>query len=194
MTAITSTAVARAKRELDAMRSSLESWLSYRQINDQILAGAPITKKPIAYAQAIVRQARDVVAEQRLATQLGLLLSSIYPDADLPDADLARNPHAAVQLAQIAIAGVVPLASTKPTAVGINWVLPTIIVGGSLLAYTTKIKTDADRAAESERIACIQAGGCTDYGFWLKAGGIAMLGYVLLKTNVLRDLKRLWKE
>jgi hypothetical protein len=194
MPAVTAMSVGEAKRELDKMRRALESWLKYRAINDGVLAGSVPVSKPLALAQAIVAQRRDMIAEQRLATQLALLLSSSYPGAALPDADVARNPNAAVQLAQIAIAGVPPLASTSPQSVGMTWLWPTLIVGGSLLAYTTKIKTDAESAAESERLACIQAGGCTDYGFWLKAGGIAMLGYVLLKTSVIRDVKKLLKE
>lgn len=50
-----------------------------------------------------------------------------------------------------------------------------LIVGGLLIAVTTAIKTAADVAKDSEEKACIQAGACTDYGFWLKAGGVTAL-------------------
>lgn len=112
----------------------------------------------------------------------------------MPDSDLGRNPEAAVQLAQIAVSGTEP-AATSPQTVGINWIWPTaIVVGGALLAYTTKIKTDAESAAESERIACIKAGACTDSGFWIKVGALSFLGYVLLKTDVLKDVRKALKD
>jgi hypothetical protein len=52
-----------------------------------------------------------------------------------------------------------------------------LIVGGLLLAVTTAVKTAADVAKEREHYACIQAGACTDYGFWLKWAGIGTLAY-----------------
>jgi hypothetical protein len=102
------------------------------------------------------------------------------------------NPQAAVQLAQIAITGKAPTTTSSPTASGgtMPWLWPVVIVGGLLLAVTTAISSYADVAKTQEQYACIQAGACTDYGFWLKAGGIAMLGWFLWTQTSLKDTVR----
>jgi hypothetical protein len=58
------------------------------------------------------------------------------------------------------------------------WLWPVLIVGAVFLAVTQAISSAADVAKDHEEKACIQAGACTDYGFWLKAGGIAMLAWL----------------
>ena len=182
-TAITTTDVRKAATELAGMRRSLVRWLKVRAVNDSVLAGT-VTKlrKPLSYAQRAVASMRDMSVEQDLATKLFALLSTITPDTPLPSANLATNPQGAVQLAQIAIAGSSPQAVSSPTAtgnVGMShpWLWPVLIVGGLLLAITTAIKTAADVAETKEQTACIEAGACTDYGFWLKAGGIVALSW-----------------
>ena len=191
MSTITKPQVMTAAAELAAMRSSLSSWLKYRMLNDQVLAGTKaVTKVPLAYAQRVIATSRDLAVEQDLATKLSALLSEVMPDVQLPSADLRTNPRAAVELANIAIVGGSPTAAQgAPTGVGSlsathPWLWPVLIVGGLLMAITTAIKTSADLAAEKERLACIQAGACTDYGFYLKMGGLAMLGYVAWKNGV----------
>jgi hypothetical protein len=169
--------VQRAKVELDRMRGSLKGWLKYRTLNDAVVAGTAPTKKPRRYAVEVISMSRDMVAEEKLAKQLYALLSEVMPDAQLPQPNLAVNPQAAVQLAQIAITGNAPSSSPQPQG-AIAWWWPAIIVGGLMMTITTVIKTSADTAREKERLACIQAGACTDYGFWLKAGGVAALVYV----------------
>jgi hypothetical protein len=178
--------VKQAKLELDRMKRSLKGWLKYRTLNDAVMAGTAPTKKPRTYATTVIAQSRDVVAEQRLATQLAVLLAESFPDATLPDSSVATNPQAAVQLAQIAING--PGASS-PQAQGYVWLWPVLIVGGLLLAVTTAIKSAADVAQQKEQDACIEAGACTDYGFWLKAGGIAALAWVAWEMGVGEKIK-----
>lgn len=179
MTAIMASDVRRASAELARMRGALTSWLRVRDLNDQVLAGTLKTRQPLAYAQQVVSRARDLSVEQDLATKLHALLSVVMAGRTLPEADVHSNPQAAVELAQIAIAG-----TSGPTSLGgmsplaHPWLWPAIIVGGLLLTVTTAIKTAADVAKDREEKACIQAGACTDYGFWLKAGGIAMLAWV----------------
>lgn len=173
MAAITSTNVAKASTELAAMRGALKRWLHYRQLNDAVIAGTATTRKPLPYAQRVVRSMRDVAAETDLAVKLRTLLSAINPDAALPSD--------AQSLAQIAITGQFP--ASAPSAVGglfssphpALW--PALIVGGLLVAFTTYVKTQADIAAQKEHDACIEAGACTDYGFWLKAGGILAVAW-----------------
>jgi hypothetical protein len=179
--AITTTEVQRAALELASMRSSLSSWLRYRHLNDQVMAGRVQTRRPLAYAQRVVASNRDMTVEQDLANKLHALLEVVMRGRQLPNADLRTNPQGAVQLARIAIDGGAQVAS--PTATGglfsgaHPWLWPALIVGGLLLTVTTAIKTAADVAKDREEKACIQAGACTDYGFWLKAGGLAALAW-----------------
>jgi hypothetical protein len=177
-TAITTTNVDKAKAELARMRRSLSAWLKYRTLNDQVLSGALATKKPTAYAQMVIQQNRDYAAEQRLANQLHVLLENTMPDAQLPNPDLNGNANAAVQLAQLAINGSAPT-SSAPQSVGAlaPWFWPVLIVGALLLGVTIAISNAADVAKEKEHYACIEAGACTDYGFWLKAGGVVALAW-----------------
>lgn len=193
---ITKTQVQTAAGELAAMRRSLASWLKFRTLNDKVLAGAPMKLKvPLPYAQRMIAGARDMGIEQDLATKLSTLLSEVMPEVDLPDANVTRNPNAAVQLANLALVGASPTPSALRQAGGgmalgafpgasHPWLWPVLIVGGLLIGFTTAIKTSADLAAEKERLACIQAGACTDYGFFLKAGGIAAIAYVAWKGGV----------
>jgi hypothetical protein len=188
---VSKTDVQRAKVELDRMRGSLKGWLKYRTLNDAVAAGTAPTKKPKKYAAEIVTQSRDWGTEAKLAKQLYVLLSETMPGVELPEPDIAKNPQAAVQLAQLALEGPKP---TGPMPQGaIAWWWPAIIVGGLLLTVTTVIKTSADTAREKERIACIEAGACTDHGFWLKIGGVAMLGYVLWQMGLGERVKKVLK-
>lgn len=176
MTTISTAEVAKAKAQLDRMRSSLVSWLHYRTLNDKVAAGQARSRLPVALAKRVMVDERDWATEQKLATQLHVLLQAIMPDAMLPTPEVSTDPNVAVKLAQIAIAGESALA--KPQGAGMPWIWPVAIVGGLLLAVTTVVTSMADVAKEKERIKCIEAGACTDYGFWLKAGGVALLIYV----------------
>jgi hypothetical protein len=179
--AITTTDVQKAALELGRMRRSLRSWLKVRALNDRVLAGTVAQiRTPLPYAQRVIAARRDMAAEQDLATKLAALLGEILPDALLPNADLTANPNGAVQLAQIAITGQVPVQAASPQAsAGFThpWLWPALIVGAVLLTITTAIKTAADVAKDQEEKACIEAGACTDYGFWLKAGGVLALAW-----------------
>ena len=171
---VTQNKVAKAGAELASMRRSLVSWLRFRAVNDQVG----------------VRPANRAAHDQDLADKLHALLSELLPNAALPNPNVRQNPSAAVQLAQIAVTGEQAVMQANPSAMGAwytSW--PVLIVGGLLLAVTTAIKTAADVAKDSEEKACIKAGACTDYGFWLKAGGIAALAWVAW-NNGARELVR----
>ena len=177
---ITTTAVKNAAAELEKMKSSLRGWLKYREINDRVLAGQAQTKIPPGIAKKLVEQNRDPGVEGTLAARLHVLLTELMPGSALPN---PAAPGAAVALAKIALAGNTA-AATSPapmggvlSATGRPWLWPVLIVGGLLLAVTTAVKTAADVAKEREKYACIQSGACTDYGFWLKAGGITILAW-----------------
>jgi hypothetical protein len=175
--ALTSGRVAQAAAELASMRKSLMAWLKYRAINDRILAGTqPNLRMPPGHAKRLVAASRDLAIDQDLADKLHALLEQLMPDARLPTPDIRQNPNAAVELAKIAITGQAPVMA-QATTMGAStpWMWPALIVGGLLLAITTAIKSVADVAKERERFTCIKSGGCTDYGFWLKAGGVAAL-------------------
>jgi hypothetical protein len=180
--------VQQAKIELDRMKRSLRSWLKFRTLNDAVVAGTAPTTKSRTYARMVISQNRDWTAESQLANKLYVLLTESFPDAKLPDPNLTVNPQAAVQLAKIAISGVAPT-SSSPQTQGMVWLWPVLIVGGLLLAVTTAIKTAADVAKQKEQNACIEAGACTDYGFWLKAGGIAALVWVAWQMGVGAKIK-----
>lgn len=185
---VSSQDVARANALLRRMRRSLAIWLKYRGWNDEVAAGTRPTTKPRALAVQIVGQ-RDWATEQKLANQLHVLLSEVMPDALLPDPNITTNASAAVELAKIAISGKPPatVATAQPTGSTAPWLWPVLIVGGLLLAVTSAIGSMADVAKTKEEYACIQAGACTDYGFWLKVGGIAMLGWFLWTQTSLKD-------
>lgn len=199
---ISTTDVQKAAAELNAMKRALKAWLKFRGINDQLLSGTIGTlklRKPLTYAQHVVSQFRDLAVEQDLANKLFALLSELMPDVTLPSPDLTKNPDGALQLAQVAITGQLPpVYQALPTNVlagsmgGVTathpWLWPVLIVGGLLLAITTAIKTAADVAKDQEEKACIEAGACTDYGFWLKAGGIVMLSWFAWRELGLGDL------
>lgn len=183
MAAITTREVARAQAELQKMRSSLASWLKYRAINDQVAAGTARTNKPLAYAQRVVASARDPQLEQDLATKLHALLEVVMEGQELPSPDLSENPLAAVQLAQVALMGGAAPVATGGLLSGAGgashpWLWPVLIVGGLVLTVTTAIKSSADVAKDKEHKACITAGACTDFGFWLKAGGVAAIAWI----------------
>ncbi len=190
MTAITTGQVSTAAAELAAMRSSLASWLKFRTINDGVLSGQIVAKKPAGYAKRAITSGRDMAAEQDLANKLSALLTELMPNARLPNADLRSNPNGAVDLARIALTGQAPVTANSPSATGSvahPWMWPVLIVGGLLLVVTTAIKTAADVAKDSEEKACIMAGACTDYGFWLKAGGVTALAWFAWRELGLGD-------
>lgn len=182
MTAIAPQDVQVAAAELQRMRHALVSWLKYRTINDQVLAGTARVRKPLSYAQRVVSTGRDLAVEQDLATTLHALLSALMPGQPLPSPDLSVDPLGAIRLAQIALQGGTVASSPSATGSiagmgGHPWLWPALIVGGLLLVTLTAIKSQADLAAQKEQNACIEAGACTDYGFWLKAGGALFLAW-----------------
>ncbi len=180
MTAITTMDVHRAAAELARMRGALSSWLRYRELNDRVLAGTARVRKPIGYAQRVVAANRDMALEQDLASKLHALLEQVMRDVTLPDPDVRTNPNAAVELARMALMGgaSVPAPMATGSLLTSPWLWPVVIAGGLLLVVTTAIKTAADVAKDREEKACIEAGACTDYGFWLKAGGIAAIAWI----------------
>lgn len=182
---ITPTQAQAAQRELRAMRRALQGWLSYRSINDRAARGAAAPaplRRPGVHAVLgagdlrLDRQAR----ESRLALNLHRLLSEVFGPDGLPDPDVQRNPEAAAQLALIALAGKMPGEAQVPGAVGFIWLWPVVIVVGAI-AYvlSSKIRSDAETAQEHERLECVKAGYCTDYGFWLKLGAVGFLGWLV---------------
>lgn len=177
---------AKAERELKRMRSSLKGWLKFRLLNDQVAAGKMPSKLPRQVAAQIVTA--DRAGEQQLALQLYTLLSEVMDAQRLPNPDLSTDPNAAVKLARIAITGKVPSEAAAPAAQGIFWLWPVvIIVGGVLFTVMTAIRSRADVQKEKERLKCIQAGACTDYGFWLKISALLVGGWVVWDKLGLRE-------
>jgi hypothetical protein len=185
---ITAAQAQKSARELAQMKASLRSWLRFRQLNDQVAAGVavkPLLKSPRAVAPPAAAfklklRKQRLIEEQELATNLHRLLSEVFDADKLPDPDVRRNAAAAVQLAKIAIAGKLPGESTAPDAQGLVWLWPAVVVIG-LVAFTimTQIRSSADVAKEKERIECIKAGACTDTGFFLKLGAVAVIGWLV---------------
>lgn len=189
-TPITAAQAAQAKRELAAMRRSLIAWLKYRRINDADAAGqgatipTPLLRRPGARPAPpeVVRMnlARwRSVDEPPMALHLYRLLSEVFDPQRLPSPDVSKNPNTAVDLAEIAIAGKLPGEAPAPTSTGFFWLWPAVIVvGAAALVLTTMIRSNADVAKEREKYECIRSGKCTDSGFWLKVGAVAVVGWL----------------
>jgi len=179
---------AKAKRELARMKRSLAAWLKYRAINDKIASGAtsgipsPLLKYPLASPPPapvmVLNLSRVRAGEDALAQQLYALLSEVMDPSTLPS---PTSPNAAAALAQIAIAGQVPGTAPTPTPTGATpWLWPAVVVvGGIVLVLTTLIRSNADQQMEQERLQCVQSGACTDSGFWLKVGAVAVVGWIV---------------
>lgn len=183
---VSKVAVATAQLRLDHARRKMTAWLKFRQMNDEVLAGVRATKVPLERARQLIAQQRDPRIEQRLADHLYALLAEVMPDAQLPQ----PSPATVVELAQAVITGQLPSLSPGPQGSAHPWMWPAIIVGGLLLAATTAIGAWADVAKTREEYACIQAGACTDYGFWLKAGGVIALGWFVWTQTGVKDTIR----
>lgn len=155
--------------------------MAHRHRVDQVANGVIVPNKkgktPPGLLKAQLRSGRRRT-EQTLANHLHALLSEVFDAAQLPSPDVTRDPDAAVKLAQIAVSGQLPGESQTPSETGFVWLWPAVIVVGMVLyTITTAIRSQADVAKEEERLRCIREGACTDYGFWLKVGSIAFLGW-----------------
>ncbi len=186
---ITSAQALRAKAELQKMRSSLAAWLKYRRINDEIASGKPVPtpllkrpgarRSPVAVFMLELHSQR-ASHEAVLAGQLYQLLAEVFDGDSLPEPNLAKNPNAAVELAQIAISGKLPGETAAPDAQGFVWLWPLVIVVGAIaLVIMTAVRTNADAAMERERLECVKQGACTDSGFWIKLGAVAVVGWIV---------------
>ncbi len=186
----------RGKAELAKMKRSLVEWLRYRTLLDQVASGGKLPsimmspgqrKRLVRHTPASLRSAR-AGREQALATQLYQLLSETFDASSLPEPDIGRNPTAAVQLAQIAIAGKLPGEVTTPGAAAGLWMWPVVVVVGVIgFVIMTAIKSSADVAKEKERLECIKAGACTDTGFFLKVGAAIIIGWFAWDKLGLRE-------
>ncbi len=157
---------ATADREIKKMRSALEKWLRYRTL----LELSPATLSPV---------------EVRLGQRLYVLLSEMFDAQTLPAASDT------VALARVAVSGKLAneTAAPHPTGLGLIWMWPAVaVVGLVLLTVVTKIRSDADDAADARKTECIMAGKCTDYGFWLKVGGVAAVAWLAWEKLGLKKL------
>jgi hypothetical protein len=186
---VTSAQAQRGKIELGKMRRSLAAWLKFRTLNDKVAAGQPVPApllkrpgavRPTAQAMSACLSAQRGQDEQALATQLHQLLGEVFDPQSLPNPDITKNPRAAVQLAQIAVAGKLPGEASSPAAQGAAiWMWPLVIVIGVIgFVIMTSIRSSADVAKERERFECIKAGACTDSGFFLKLGAVAVIAWL----------------
>lgn len=193
---VTSAQAAQAKVELQRMQGALRSWLKYRAINDAIASGkaasvpTPLLKKPGSSvpppAVLALRLSGDrAPREAALARNLHALLGEVFDASNLPD-PTGRN--AAVELARIAVSGKPPGTAAAPAAAGFIWLWPMVIVVGAVaFVISQKIRSDAEAAAEHERLECIKAGKCTDTGFWLKVGAVGLVGWLAWDKMGLRE-------
>lgn len=191
----THSAQKKAEAALKQMQRSLKSWLGYRRRMDAYVAGqvqAPTffrRAKPLppSAVAATLRQDR-YRGEQDLANTLyALLVETGCPAEALPPADVAKDPDAAVKLAEIAIAGKCPSEMPMMQATGIVWFVLAIPIAGVVLVISQAIKTRADVEKERERMRCIESGACTDSGFWLKVGAITLTGWLAWDKFGLRE-------
>ena len=101
------TTPAQAQAQLAKLKRSLTAWLDYRGRLDEIIAGKR-TGRDASGSVAATQAAKRPKVEQPLATHLYNLLSEVFDPSALPSPNVAANPNAAVQLAQIAISGQLP--------------------------------------------------------------------------------------
>lgn len=169
-----------AKAALARMKRSLSDWLRFRARNDAAAEGKVKAKFPPGTVRVMLSQSRDWAGEQKLANQLHALLSEVFDARELPDPDVKKDPAAAVKLAEIAIAGKLPDEANAPSDTGFIWLWPMVIVGG-LIAFTitSYVQTQADLQKEKERLECIKVGACTDWGFWVKAAAVGVIGWLV---------------
>lgn len=174
---------AKASESIKGMQKSLKRWLGYRNAMNAAAGKMP--------AEAVAKLRRDRLAtEQALANHLhGLLTECGASGSAIPTADVSADPDAAAKLAEIAILGKAPDGSTMPQATGFFWLLA-IPVAGVVLIVSQWIKGKADLAMEQERRRCIESGACTDEGFWLKWGAIAVLGWLAWDKFGIREAVR----
>jgi hypothetical protein len=180
-TPVTPAEKAKAEKRIKSMRRSLARWIKKRKINDEAAMGRRKAKVPAHVLAKTLPLARDWALEQRIAIQLHGLLSDLMDASTLPDPDIAKDPNAAVKLAQIAIGGKLPSEARGPQAQGVLPILiwPVVVVIGMVaLVAMSKISSDADLAELKENNRCVESGACTDSGFWLKMAGIAVVGWV----------------
>jgi hypothetical protein len=172
-----------AQGQIQGMRRSLEAWLRYRLAMDQVASGNPVKAllpspgMKVVPDDAASLRAERYPDEQRLATKLHNLLGELFDSSSLPSPDVKADPEAAVKLANIAISGRLPTEAPAAQSQGFVWMWPLLVVGGVVLVLSSIVKSLADVAKEKERIRCIQAGACTDSGFWLKAGAVLFVGW-----------------
>ena len=170
-----------ALNQLSKMKRELKGWLKYRKINDEIIGGKRASKVSSQY----LLKMRDWDREQRIATRLHLLLSEVFDGQKLPNPDVKADPNAAVKLATIAINGKLPAETSSPQEQGLIWFFWPIAALATIATITilTKISSDAETARERERLECIKAGACTDYGFWIKWASILFMGAWVYKNR-----------
>lgn len=184
-----------AEAALKQMQRSLKGWLGYRRKMDAYVAGKvqpPVLfrrAKPLPPSTVAVTLRNDRYAGERdLADTLySLLVETGCPTSILPSPDVAKDPDAAVKLAQIAIAGKCPQDVASPQSTGIVWFVLAIPIAGVVLVISQFIKSKADVEKERERLRCIQAGACTDAGFWLKIGAVAVTAWLAWDKFGLRE-------
>lgn len=163
---------ANAQASFKGMQSTLKSWLRYRNI----VNGAALGKSPDEIQK--LRQDR-FKTEQDLANTLhALLVECGASAAALPVTDVSVDADAAAKLAEIAILGKCPADAAHPAATGAIWWLIAIPVAGVVLIASAWISSKAEVAKEAERLRCVQSGACTDSGFWIKVGAVAVTAFV----------------
>ena len=169
---------ARAAAALRAMQASLKKWLKYRNaMNVAALEEKPGKRHGVIVKADALREERYATERQLASSLFALLTECGMPASALPSADVAADPDAAAKLAEIAIAGRCAAESSSPSPTGIIWFI-LIPVAGVILLASQWIKSQADVAMETERLRCVQSGHCTDEGFWIKVGAIALLGWL----------------
>lgn len=186
-----------AEQAIKSMQRTLKSWLKFRQRMDRYVAGQ--VKAPALFRNPGAKPLPPSVVgatlgaerfndEQDLAETLHALLTECGADASaLPVPDISQDPNVAVKLATIAIKGKTPEEVSSNQAQGLAWFVLLIPVAGIVLTISQFIKSKADVAKDKERIRCIESGACTDAGFWLKVGAIAITAWLAWDKFGLRE-------
>jgi len=181
-----------ATAAVKSMRRSLRGWLKIRNEMNKYVAGtrkAPAlfrAAKPLppAIVGATLQSERYQV-EQELGDLLYALLTEM--GYSVPQPDVATDPDATVKLAQIVVNGKTPDEVNGQQGQGIVWFVLAIPIAGVVIIMSQYLKSKADVAKEQEKTRCIESGACTDSGFWLKWGAIAVASWVVWDKFGLRE-------
>ena len=193
----------KADAQLRSMKSKLTRWLKVRKHMDKYAAGLvppatlrkPGTKPVPPQVVAASLKPERYEGEQDLANAVyNLLVETGVSPAAIPSPDVKKHPDAAVHVVEFALQGKAPSEVNGPQAQGVVWFVLAIPIAGIVFFLSHMVSKKAEVEMEKERLRCIEAGACTDSGFWLKIASMGVIGWFAWeKVGVGKKVQKLLK-